>query len=201
MAKSNCLLNNISVNCTSFGSYPTELIAKVCYPTSSAVSFAFDLGLEISEEWISDLATTYLATIGVFVLSILLSLLFLLLTRKWTKCMVWASVVLHLVFLIGLGAVTYVMSVNPHFESQITDYSQLIDPSWLKVVSYLCWAVAGISLVFMLCSIKKIGTAVSVIQASTKMLVELPAVIFIPLGVSLLLVPTVLSSFSLSGSS
>lgn len=165
------MMNNSSINCTSLGSVATELIAKVCYPTNSPVSFAFDLGLQISQEWISDLATTYTATIGVFVVSMLLSIIFLFLTRKWTKCMIWASIVLHLVFLIGFGVVAYIMSVNPHFESEVTDYSQLIDPTFLKVIAVLCWVIAAISLIFMLCSIKKIGTAVRVINASTKMLV------------------------------
>lgn len=79
------------------------------------------------------------------------------------------SIVLHQVMLIGFGVVTFLMAINPHFREQVTDYYQFLDPTYLKIVSYVLWSLAAISLIFMLCSIKKISTAINVIQFSTKM--------------------------------
>lgn len=176
------------MDCTSFGSYGTELIAKICYPSGSAVAFIFDIGLEIGEEWMADVATTYPATIGVFVVSIIFSVIFLVLTKAFTKCMVWSSIVLHLVFLVGLGVLTYEMAEDPHFASEITDYSMFLDPTYLRVISYILWGIAAISLIFMLCSIKKIGTAVRVIKKSTKLLADEPSIILVPISISFILV-------------
>ncbi len=65
--------------------------------------------------WINDLGVSYLAIVFVFVASLILSIIWMAATRYCTKFMAWTSIVLHLLGLLGLGAITFAMAEDPHF--------------------------------------------------------------------------------------
>lgn len=81
--------------------------------------------------------------------------------RVFGSCIVVSVILLYLVGLVLLGVGCHVAA-----RDGIEGYDEYANPELLQTAAYICWGAAGISLLLLLCSIKKIRIAAAVIRTS-----------------------------------
>jgi len=91
----------------------------------------------------------------------------------------WFSVFLVLASLIGAGVWTYIyrqdqIAKDPAFENEST-------ATWLMFGAVMCWIVAGIYVLVMVCSINSLRVAIAVIETAADYFADTKRIIFVPL--------------------
>jgi hypothetical protein len=160
----NCIWNNtVFPGCKGIGVSPTIKIVSFCFPESETINQFADLGLGFFERGMNDLRISWPITLAVLFMSLLVSILFLFFIRACGGCLVWTVIMLYFAVIITFGVVAFLTAEN---KITINGIDQLNDPNLLRTIAYVCWGVAAVSLLVLLCSIRKIRIATAVIKTT-----------------------------------
>ena len=158
---------------------------SICFPVSEKINQYITTGLSYYDRVISDLKATWKLSVVAVCASLILSLLLLSLIRTCGSCIVFIVIFLYVAGLIGLGVGCMVVANDG---IQIEGYEEWTNPEMLRIAAYVCWGVAGISIIALCCSIKKIRVAAAVIKAAAEFTRQECKIIIVPIFMFLAIV-------------
>lgn len=153
------------MNCLNFGNYSTLQLVSVCYPTNSTIAEAIDLGVGFFYESVSDLEHTWPVSLTVLFAGLILSLALMFLIRCCGGCLVITVIILYFAAIITFGVVCLETADN---NLDIPGIDDIANPDWLRTIAYICFGIAGISFIILLCTIRKIKIGIMVIKTTAE---------------------------------
>lgn len=106
---------------------------------------------------------TWPIALAVLFMTLIVSIMFLFFVRACGGCLVWTVIFMYFTVIITFGIVAFLTASNVIV---INGIDQLNDPDLLRNIAYCCWGLAGISFLILICSIKKIRIATTVIKTT-----------------------------------
>lgn len=179
-----------------FYAYPTvTFVSRFCLPSvlSSAAAGTWSkvtdtvLDSDLLEQWISDIKTTWpviaIAMLGAFILGFI----YMLLMRYCSGVMTWGAILAFIVGTAILGWRFYQYGKDKEEASAAvaagsgtTDDSNSDSYNAQKIIGYICWAVAGITVLVVLCLFSRIRLAIAIMKAAADYVKDTPSVFLVP---------------------
>jgi hypothetical protein len=143
-----------AVSCDALGTlYNSTLFVRTCVPSRSGAALISD-SIPLFQRFTSDLIGSWPLILVTAGWSLILSVVLLCFLRKCGGCIIWASIALYFLSLVGFGVASFVIGLYQP------------DPVLSQVVAYICWSVAALSLLLLLCTFKRIRTAAAIIKTA-----------------------------------
>lgn len=127
------------------------------------------------EDSMGDLRTAWPVLLGSVFLSGFFGFFYLLIMRKYAGCMTWSSIVLFVLFLIIGGGILYGKANNI---GPFTEEVEASKKSEMIAFAIIFWLLAVISIVYLMCNMKKIRLAIAVINCSIDFTKDVNNVLF-----------------------
>jgi len=191
---SSAILGTVSIPSGTFYIYDTVgFVDRFCVPTlgqdtsgafSSASSTLFNS--DMLEQWISDIRQTWQVLVASFGVAFLLGLVYMVLLKYCSGVLTWAAILAFIGGTAVLGWQFYQKAEDG--ETAITDTSASSDSTsnasetitTERAVAYLCWAVAIIVALAVLCLFNRIRLAIAIIKAAADYVKETPSAMLLP---------------------
>jgi hypothetical protein len=110
-------------------------------------------------------------------MALIVSIIFLFFIRACGGCLIWTVIVLYFAVIISFGVVAFLAAEN---KIDINGIEKLNDPQLLRTIAYVCWGVAAVSLLVLLCSISKLRIATAVIKTTAEFTQDKCQTILVP---------------------
>lgn len=158
-----CINGNVTFNCADYGSYATIRVVGLCYPTNETISEKINVGIGFFDESIADLKSTWPISLSMFFMTLIMSMILLFAVRACGGCIVVTVIFLYFAVLVAFGVVCLETANN---KIQVPGLDKLQDPELLRIISYISFGISGLSLLIMLCCIRKIKIGIMVIKTT-----------------------------------
>jgi len=180
-----------SVPANSFYVYESVgFVGRFCVPTavegalSSASSTIFNS--DMLEQWISDIRQTWQVLVGSFGVAFLLGLVYMVLLKYCSGVLTWTAILAFIGGTAVLGWQFYqkaedgaaAISDTSASSDSTSNASQTVTTE--RAVAYLCWAVAIIVALAVLCLFNRIRLAIAIIKAAADYVKETPSAMLLP---------------------
>jgi len=142
------------------------------------------LAADFIQKSIADLKTTWWVVLVVVLIALLLGFAYMFLMRSQAGVMTWSLIIMYFIALVGFGALCYFGTNNPLFEKyHIQTLSSLsnFDDSKLKIVAFICWGLAAVSLIALCFTCGKIELAISILKCASEFVDNVTSILVTPL--------------------
>jgi choline transporter-like protein 2/4/5 len=142
---------------------------------------------DMLEQWISDIRETWEVLVCSFGIAFLLGLVYMLLLRYCSGVLTWGAILAFIGGTAVLGWLFYQKAEDSEEETAGTSATEDDDSNVSKTISteravaYLCWAVAVISVLAVLCLFTRIRLAIAIIKAAADYVKETPSAMLLPI--------------------
>lgn len=134
---------------------------SLCFPVSEQINQYITTGLNYYDKVINDLKVTWKISLISLFAALVLSIVLLTFIRTCGSCIVFIVILLYIGGLIGLGIGCMSVANNG-----LEGYEEWNNPEMLRIAAYICWSVAGISILALCCNLNKIRVAAAIIRSA-----------------------------------
>jgi Mn2+/Fe2+ NRAMP family transporter len=132
---------------------------------SESINKYITTGLSFYDQFVSDLQASWKISLIALFTALVLSIVLLLFIRACGKCIVISIIILYLAALISLGIFCMKASKDG---IDIEGYEDWTNPEALEATAYICWTLAGFSIIALCCSLKKLRVAAAILKAAAE---------------------------------
>ena len=163
-----------------------------------------EIGIGFFDESMADVSHTWPISLSVIFMALICSLVLLFFIRLCGGCLVITVIVLYFGVLITFGIVCFETAAN---KIQIPILDDLQDPQLLQGIGGVAFGITAISLIVLLCCIRKVKIGIMVIKTTAEFTQEecqtilVPVFMFVAIVLFILLRPSSSPCGSLSPSS
>jgi hypothetical protein len=174
---------------TDFYIYDTmPFLKRFCLPQvadfSSATKAIFNS--EVLEQWVSDIRETWpviLASMGV---AFLIGVVYMIFLRFCSGVLTWTAIICFIAGMAGLGYIFYKKSKTTEDDTASTGIQdgQTTTSSTInseKIIAYVCWGVAGITFLAVLCLWNRIRLAIAILKSAAVYVKDTPTIFVVPI--------------------
>jgi hypothetical protein len=188
-----CLIFYNSAAATNFFIYDTKaFIGRFCLPTDAVATFQSAsntvMNSEVLEQWVSDIRETWKVIACSMGLAFVVGIFYMLLMRYCSGVLTWLAIFCFIGGMAALGWRFYVHAQATTDETAGTATDTSSDTSSNsqksitseKVLAYLCWAIAGLTFLAVLCLYSRIRLAIAIMKAAADYVKETPSACLLP---------------------
>jgi len=150
------------------------------------------LNSDLLEQWVSDIKTTWPVIAVSMACAFVIGLVYMLVMKYCSGIMTWGAI---LAFIIGtaiLGYRFYKFGVDKEEEAEAAaaagNGTEQDSYNAQKIIGYICWAVAGITILAVLCLFSRIRLAIAIMKAASDYVRSTFSILFLPPVTVLILV-------------
>jgi len=162
----------------------TGFLNRLCIPTA-AVDGASDasgeiLNAAIFQKWITDIKSTWQVIAVSVGVAFIIGLVYMILMKYCSGVLTWIAILAFIVGTAILGWRFYQTAKDlQNQNSSDSDTVKTIKTD--KIIAYICWAIAGVSLIATLCLYGRIKLAIAILKAAADYVKETWSVFLVPI--------------------
>jgi len=178
--------------------YATKgFVTRLCVPlegvTAAEDASSAIMNANMFEEWISDIKTTWQVIAVSVAVAFVIGLVYMVLMRYCSGVLTWLAIVAFIVGSAILGWRFYAEAKTLEDSTAGTSSASNDDSTTEKtiktdkIIAYICWAIAGASIVMVLCLFGRIRLAIAILKAAADYVKETLIVFLVPIVAVLIL--------------
>jgi hypothetical protein len=181
---------------TDFYVYDTlAFLKRFCIPQiadfSSATQAIFNS--EVLEQWVSDIRQTWPVILASMGLAFIIGVVYMIFLRYCSGVLTWTAIFCFIGGMAGLGYIFYKKSKDTEDDTASTGVqgSDTTTNSTInseKIIAYVCWAVAGLTFIAVLCLWNRIRLAIAILKSAAEYVKDTPTIFIVPVITILTLV-------------
>jgi len=167
----------------------TGYVSRFCIPQGAGKALAASttvLNTDVLEQWISDIRETWPVIAISIAIAFVIGFVYMVLLKYCSGVLTWLAIFAFIVGMAVLGWRFYQNSKKADETSASTGSSNDSNSSTYKtatmekIIAYVCWGVAGLTFLAVLCLYSRIKLAIAIMKAAADYVKDTPTVFLVP---------------------